>query len=102
MGAVKILLPDEVEHAFRVRAMEEYGYTKGALSEAAAEALRRWLAERAPVAKLAREEGITDPVETLRGLMRGVKKGSVELQHEASRLRAVRYAARRRQRVPRG
>jgi hypothetical protein len=34
------------------------------------------------------EEGPDGPVEVIKGLLKHVKKGSVELQHEASRVRA--------------
>ena len=46
MGWIKFTLSDETEMAFRKKAMERFGYSKGSLSLAAEEAVKQWLAKR--------------------------------------------------------
>ena len=43
MKSIKGSLPEEVEKAFRRRAMEHYGYAKGAVSKALEDAIKLWL-----------------------------------------------------------
>jgi len=43
MAIIKGSVPKAVEEEFRKRAMERYGYTKGALSKALEEAIKLWL-----------------------------------------------------------
>jgi len=66
--------------------MAVYGYGKGALSKAAEEAFNRWASEVEKALGLF--EFMGDPVETIEGLLEGVGKSGVELQHEARRIRA--------------
>jgi len=83
---LKVYLPEELEKKFRRLSMSVYGYGRGSLSKAAEEAFRRWCAELEETASVVEE--IEDPVEAIRGLLKGVKKSGVELQHEARQLRA--------------
>ncbi len=46
MGSLKIYIPDELEAAFRKRAMERFGYRKGSISKAAQAAMVEWLREK--------------------------------------------------------
>ena len=89
MGEVKIKLSDETEDAFRKSAMETFGYGKGSLSSAAEEAVRSWVAARPKTTEA------TESLSKLRGVLKHVKKSSVELQHEIGEIRAARYAHRR-------
>ena len=43
MGSLKIYLPDEVESAFRRKAMESFGYGRGSISKAAQAAIVGWM-----------------------------------------------------------
>jgi len=45
MGSLKLVMEDELLRKFRKKAMEKFGYTKGALSIAAREAIKNWLKE---------------------------------------------------------
>ncbi len=90
MGEIKLKLSDETEKAFRRRAMERYGFAKGSISNAAEEAVKKWTLE-IPNVKTTK-----DPVNGLRGLLKHVKKSSVELQHEIGKHRAERLRAHRR------
>jgi hypothetical protein len=85
MKPLRIYLPDELERKFRKTSMENYGYSRGSLSKAAQEALRSWVGAREGATAV---EVPSEPVKSLRGLLRNVKKGSVELQHESARTRA--------------
>lgn len=78
MGEIKIKIEDRVERLFRKLAMRKFGYQKGALSEAAEEAIVEWAASN----EEERNE-VADPIEEIYGLLKNVKKSSVELQHEA-------------------
>jgi len=86
MGGIKVYIPDDVEHRFRRTAMAVYGYGKGALSKAAEEAFSQWSSEKEKALSLF--EFVGDPVEAIEGLLEGVDKSGVELQHEARRIRA--------------
>ena len=90
MGEVKIKLSDETEDAFRKSAMETFGYSKGSLSEAAEDAVRGWVAARPK--KVEKAESLASLV----GVLKHVKKTSVELQHEIGDIRRARYHAHRR------
>ena len=78
MGEMKIKISDATEKAFRKLAMQRFGYQKGALSEAAEEAIETWA-----VSYDEKEEDGSNPIEAISGLLKHVKKGSVELQHGA-------------------
>ncbi|MBI2044620.1 hypothetical protein HYT23_01030 [Candidatus Pacearchaeota archaeon] len=77
MGELKIKLPEKIEEKFRRLAMAKFGYQKGSISEAAQEAIESW------TFSYIEPEDIEDPIETISGIMKNVKKSSVELQHEA-------------------
>ena len=81
-------MDEELERRFRKLAMEVYGYGRGSLSRAIEEAIRMWVAgwEEAVGVEVPK-----DPVETIRGLLKGVGKSGVELQHEARRIRAEKF-----------
>ncbi|MBI3023346.1 MAG: hypothetical protein HYY68_06415 [Thaumarchaeota archaeon] len=86
MGAIKVNLSDETEKAFRMAAMRLYGYGKGALSTAADKALMHWVSEVTEA--IAVVGMLEDPVSAIDGMLSHVKKGGVELQHEARKIRA--------------
>ncbi|MBI2144024.1 hypothetical protein HYU17_02630 [Candidatus Woesearchaeota archaeon] len=90
MGEVKVRLSDETEGAFRKSAMETFGYGRGSLSSAAEEAVKEWVAARPKAAEKAESLG------KLIGVLKHVKKSSVELQHEIGDIRRARYHAHRR------
>lgn len=89
MGEIKIKLSDETEKTFRRKAMERYGFAKGSISNAAEEALKKWTLETPKI------KTNKDAVKGLRGLLKHVKKSSVELQHEIGRHRGERWRAHR-------
>jgi hypothetical protein len=82
---VKVYLDEKLEAKFRKAAMEVYGYGRGSLSSAAEEAIRSWVSDYE-----AQHMGLTeeDPVDSIRGLLDHVNKGSVEPQHKAGEIRA--------------
>ncbi len=88
MKDLKIYLPEELEKRFKKMSMETYGYGRGSISKAAAEAIRKWTAEREEI--LQEFKVPEDPIGAIRGMLKHVKKTSVELQHEASKIRAER------------
>jgi len=97
MPPIKVQLSEETERKFREAAMRRFGYGKGALSLAAEKALSSWIKRQEEVDNLVAEIG--DPVDAIEGLLAHVKRGSVELQHEAAKIRARRalgHAAHRR------
>ena len=77
MGEIKVKMPDNIERIFRKIAMKRYGYNKGSISAAAQRAIEEWIDTYVEV------EVIKDPIEKISGLMKHIKKKSVELQHEA-------------------
>ena len=86
MGELKIKVADVIELEFRKQAMLLFGHKKGSISVAAEQAMKNWVSlETRPVT----------PIESLKGVLKHVKKSSVELQHEISGMRAERYAGRR-------
>lgn len=85
MKDVKIYLPEELEERFKKMSMEKFGYGRGSISKAAAEAIRNWVSERDEIQGFRIPD---DPVKAIRGMLKHVKKTSVELQHEANRIRA--------------
>jgi len=88
MGQLKIILPNDEEEKFRRLAMMRYGFVKGAMSKAAREAMKEWGESHEEPEKM------EDPVGEIRGLMKGVKKTSVQLQHEAWGYIAEKYLKR--------
>ena len=89
MGEIKISLSDSIEEVFRKIAMKRFGYRKGAFSMAAEEAINNW------TFSLVEEEKLEDPVNAITGLMKNVKKKSVELQHEVGNILREKYVNRR-------
>jgi len=85
MKPLRIYLPEELEKKFRKASMENYGYSRGSLSRAAEEAVGRWVRTREASTHV---DVPREPVKVLRGLLRDVKKGSVQLQHESAKIRA--------------
>ncbi len=88
---MKVIIGDEVEKQFRRVAMTRYGYGKGALSEAAEVALSEWSSREDT--EVTMPAGLEDPVAAIEGLLKHVRTTSVELQHEASRIRVKRARA---------
>ena len=84
---LKIYIHAEIEGQFRRHAMEKYGYAKGSISQAAEDALEHWNSCVSPVSNISK---IKDPVAAIEGMLAHVKKTSIELQHEASKIRAER------------
>jgi len=89
MGEMKIIIEDEIEQSFRHSAMKEFGFTRGSISNAAEQAIKEWVERHERIQK------IDDPVEAISGMLKHVKKNSVELQHESSKIRSQRYVNRR-------
>lgn len=87
MKDLKIYLPEDLEKRFKKMSMEAYGYGRGSISKAATDAIRRWTAEREEISKFNVPE---DPIAAIRGMLKHVKKTSVELQHESNKIRAKR------------
>ena len=87
MKDMKIYLPEELERRFKKMSMDAFGYGRGSISKAAADAISRWTAEREEISQFKVPE---DPIKAIRGLLKHTKKSSVELQHEASKIRAKR------------
>lgn len=90
MGEMKIILTEDIEKTFRKIAMKRFGYQKGAISKAAQEAIGNWAS--AFPEKYEEEEESWD---SLIGILKHVKKSSVELQHEAWDSVVKKYARRR-------
>jgi hypothetical protein len=87
MAGIKVYVRDEVEEKFRRLAMMVYGYGRGSLSKAAEEAFLQWMMQRETILK---EVNVPDdPVGAIRGMLAGIKKSGVELQHEARKIRAI-------------
>jgi len=63
--------------------MKRFGYGKGSISQAAQEAIRKWLAAELPL-ESGEFEG--DPVKAIEGLLADVEMDSVELQHLAGKI----------------
>ncbi len=78
---------------FREAAMHEFGYRKGAFSLAADQALASWAQKHQDMDKLRimAKERIKDPIKAIEGTLKHVKMSSVELKHEASKIRAERW-----------
>jgi len=91
MGYIKVQVSDLVEKKFRQAAMKRFGYVKGALSLAAEKALLEWSDKeltREEVSRIIHDAGIGGIVSEIEGILKHVKgKTSVELQHEASKIR---------------
>ena len=85
MSAIKVLVDEEVAEEFRRTAMKVFGYRKGSLSKAAQEAFQKWVQG---YAAMVRDVQIPEePIEAIAGQLEGVRLPSVELQHEARKIR---------------
>lgn len=92
MAGIKVYVPDDVEGEFRRLAMAFHGYGRGSISKAAEEAFRQWIRDREALLK--EVEVPEDPVSAIRGMLKGLKRSGVELQHKARKVRVVRVVAR--------
>lgn len=88
MGELKVYLREDLKKEFKKRSMETFGYGRGSISKAAEEAIQRWTSEREKLMQEIHPQ--KDSVRILRGMLKHVKMSSVELQHEARRIRAER------------
>jgi len=86
MGSIKVQVSEETEKRFRETAMRHFGFEKGSLSLAAERAFLDWSLRMKKVEKFITD--VKDPASEIRGILSHVKKTSVELQHEASKIRA--------------
>ena len=80
--SLRVQIDNKLERKFREAAMKKYGYSKGALSKAAEDAILNWLSTAE--AENPNFEG--DPVKAIEGLLKDVQIDSVTLQHEGSEL----------------
>ncbi|MEM0384286.1 MAG: hypothetical protein QXI02_04165 [Candidatus Caldarchaeum sp.] len=97
--SIRIILGEELERRFRELAMRRFGYGKGALSKAAAEAIANWLQQTHASMEI---EFVGDPVDAVSGLLSDVDVDAVELQHRAAemwRLKVLRDASNRHQHI---
>jgi len=92
MAGIKVYVRDEVEEKFRRLAMMVHGYGRGSISKAAEEAFVYWMMQRE--AALKEVDIPEDPVGAIRGMLAGLKKSGVELQHEARKIRIVKTVQR--------
>ncbi len=79
MGEIKIKISDETEKQFRMLAMQKFGFGKGSISEAAAEAIENWAGSGNE------DKSFRFSFKKMKGVLRNIKKSSVELQHDAWR-----------------
>ncbi len=86
MGLVKVIVPEQIEERFRKTAMERFGYGRGSLSKAAEEAFDFWAEDEEEFT--AEIHTLGDPIAAIQGMLRGVKKNSVELQHQIAKIRS--------------
>jgi len=92
MAGIKVYVRDEVEEKFRKLAMMVYGYGRGSISKAAEEAFLRWVSQHEAILKEA--DIPEDPVGAIRGMLAGLERSGVELQHEARKVRMVKATPR--------
>ena len=88
MGLIKVTVSDEIEMRFRRAAMTRFGYMKGSLSEAAEIAFDRWI--------ISPELEPNNSLQDIKGLLKHVKKDSVELQHEVKQIWSSKHVRNRR------
>jgi hypothetical protein len=89
MGEMKVIISEDMEKLFRKIAMRRFGYQKGSISEAAAEAFKQWASSY--------DDSNNEDISwiSLKGILKNVKKDSVGLQHEAWKKIGKKYANRR-------
>ena len=80
---LKLEFEKELENKFRELAMRKYGFSKGALTKASQEAIKKWIREES-----GQLPKVKDPIKLIEGVLSHLKGKytSVELQHEASKL----------------
>lgn len=78
---LRVQISKNLEQKFRELAMKKFGYTKGALSKAAEEALTQWTLTQ----EKEKPQFIKDPVEAIDGLLSEISTDSVTLQHETQK-----------------
>ncbi len=76
---LRVKIDKKLELKFRELAMKRFGFSKGALSKAAEEAILKWISS----VESETIEFDGDPVEAIDGVLADVKASSVKLQHEA-------------------
>ena len=86
MAEIKVNVPPELEKRFRKTARSLYGGDGKAEDKAAFEAFLAWCGNAEKLSDVS--AGVGDPVSAIEGLLIGVHKTGVQLQHEASRHRA--------------
>lgn len=80
MGELKVTLDEELLKSFKERAYKIFGYKKGSLKSAVELAIKDFIDR----IDLLQREDLS--VKDIRGLLKGLKVTSVELQHEALKL----------------
>lgn len=78
---LRVQISKNLEQKFRELAMKKFGYTKGALSKAAEEALTQWTLTQ----EKEKPQFTKDPVEAIEGLLSEISIDSVTLQHETQK-----------------
>ena len=73
---IRINLEESKERIFLAKAMEKYGFKKGAISKALEEAIDIWISIEQNVLPV-----IENPTDQLSGLLKEISETSVELQH---------------------
>jgi hypothetical protein len=82
---LRVQLDEKLERKFRENAMKKFGYTKGALSKAAQEAIKDWISSK----EKAEETFEGDPVQAIDGLLKDIDIDAVKLQHDAQKIWAM-------------
>jgi len=75
---LKVQLSKEKAQKVREVAMKQFGYAKGSISKAINEALDEWMQKQVRSKKQPGPDW-----ESIRGVLKDIKMGSVELQHNA-------------------
>ena len=84
METIKVQIDEKKAKDVRAMAMQIYGHKKGAISAAINTAIEQWLAK---FSKSARQKRYKPNWGSLKGALKEVKTGSVELQHATTRAR---------------
>jgi hypothetical protein len=80
--SLRVQLDEKLERKFRENAMKKFGYTKGALSQAAQEAITNWISSNEKNTNTF--EG--DPIQAIDGLLKDVDIDAIKLQHETPKI----------------
>ncbi|HLD48834.1 MAG TPA: hypothetical protein VJB11_00560 [archaeon] len=81
--SLRLEIDENLEKKFREMAMKEFGYGKGSIRKASESAISKWVSDRQK--KLLKK--VDDPVKLIEGaIQKKGKAGSVELQHEATKI----------------